>query len=229
MMERPVPLSLSYDGGHISHLETVLPDLNERGLRGTFYLEPTSLLEEIVEWRGVSAAGHEVGNGSLIGACLPDGSLPAWTVEMILDELEASQELMQDLLPGTLSTAALPWGKAVCSETDDYSGAVAEALGPVRTGVVGFNDALDPDLRLKMVPMVGLDGRQMVDVVRQAMGRGEWAILSFGGVGSGDRSVDAVDHRILLDFLVSHKLEVETLPVAKVVERAALKASFRVV
>jgi peptidoglycan/xylan/chitin deacetylase (PgdA/CDA1 family) len=228
-MKSLIPVSLSYDGGDMSHLETVVPDLNDRGLKATFYLEPTHLLEQIVEWRSVAAVGHEIGNGCLLGACLPDGSLPAWTLEMILEELVASRELLADLLPGRISTAALPWGKAECSESDDYAVDVIEAMGPVRTGAVGFNDVQSPGHRLRMIPMVGLSGKQMVDVVRQAQDKEQWPILSFGGVGSGERSVDVSAHRELLDYLVSHKPEFSTKPVIHLVESSILKSSFRVV
>ena len=225
-----IPVSMTYDGGDPSHRELVLPGLNKRGLHGTFYLEPTDALDGFAYWKKAVELGHEVGDGTLLGACLPDGSLPRWSQAMILEELRSSGELIDDLFRGAPYSVGLPLGKSVCDDSENYAPAVAQGIErAVRTGNNGWNSIEPDNLLLNFVPMVGLTGTQMIEVVRNAIKAQKWVILGFYGVGSGPRSVDLGAHEELLDFLIQNEDLVKVETVARVAEQARLKASFKVV
>ena len=65
---------LTYDDGIDSHLDVALPDLQEAGLRGTFYVSgfSSSLRSRMAEWRRLAELGHEIGNHTLFHPCLSD-------------------------------------------------------------------------------------------------------------------------------------------------------------
>jgi peptidoglycan/xylan/chitin deacetylase (PgdA/CDA1 family) len=54
-------LSLTFDDSRPVHLDVVIPELNKRHLRATFFLI-VSKTTRIDEWRAAQAQGHEIGN-----------------------------------------------------------------------------------------------------------------------------------------------------------------------
>ncbi len=56
--------SLTFDDGDPSHLDTVVPELNRRKLKGTFYLI-ANRIDRKDDWRKILASGHEIGNHTL--------------------------------------------------------------------------------------------------------------------------------------------------------------------
>ncbi len=206
-------ISLTYDGGTPDHLETVCPALESRGLRGTFYIDPTCLLDEIDTWRGVSNRGHEVGNGSLLTDCLPDGSFPAWTKEMIYDEVTSSQDLFCDLLENNIRSVGLPIGNRECADSSDYLKELPHDW-VYRTGDIGPNLLGDPNLKIKCLPIVGLTSKQITQVVEQCISPESWLVLSFVGIGSGERSIDSSAHNDLLDLIGEIEAEVQPIVIA---------------
>lgn len=64
-------VSLGYDDGLASQLDHVVPALNRRGLRASFYVPINSptVPGRQAEWRAAAAAGHELGNHSLFHGC----------------------------------------------------------------------------------------------------------------------------------------------------------------
>lgn len=56
-------LSLTFDDGLPVHIETAIPAMAKRGLRGTFYLPSTALKSQ--DWHVATAYGQEVGNHSV--------------------------------------------------------------------------------------------------------------------------------------------------------------------
>ena len=71
--QQPVPwphgkkaaIVLTYDDSLHSQLDIAIPQLNEVGFKGTFFLNGTFPPEDVIRWRAVGAAGHELGNHSV--------------------------------------------------------------------------------------------------------------------------------------------------------------------
>ena len=73
-------VSLGYDDALDSQLDHVVPALNKRGLRASFYIPingPT-LPGRQNEWKAAAAAGHELGNHSLFHGCSAKGPGREW-------------------------------------------------------------------------------------------------------------------------------------------------------
>ena len=60
---------LTYDDSLRSQLDIAIPQLNEAGFKGTFFLNGTFPPEDLSRWRAVAAAGHELGNHSMFHPC----------------------------------------------------------------------------------------------------------------------------------------------------------------
>lgn len=59
----PAAVSITYDDGHDSNLDAAIPDLEARGMRGTFFLSPGLWAANRAEdWRLACAGGHEIAN-----------------------------------------------------------------------------------------------------------------------------------------------------------------------
>lgn len=71
---RKAAISLTYDDGHRSNLEKAIPDLEEYGFAGTFYLSPGIGGEydaglRPTDWREALTRGHEIGNHTWSHPC----------------------------------------------------------------------------------------------------------------------------------------------------------------
>ncbi len=205
-------VSLTYDGGGICHVETVLPHLEANGLRGTFYVDPVGLLENLPEWGSAVSKGHEIGNGSLFAAVTTDGLLDGWTPGMVIDDVRAAKELIEDLFPEqTRHSLALPWQRPGTSVNGLFGSAVAiysmtkNGLDRTANPFGGFED-------FSSYLCDGHSVNQIMNLVEQGLAEDRWAVLSFQGVGVGDPAIDACVHLEVCQRLASMS-EVTVLPV----------------
>lgn len=207
-------VSLSYDGTQLCHAETVLPQLDALGLKGTFFADPLPLLDSLPVWRAAVSNQHEVGNGCLIGNI--DGfALDAWTSEMIEDDIEETDNMLRELFPGqTVYSFGYPWATGGAFGIGHLRKIVENHHSVCRSGEHGTNDATSTDLAYVLCkPMDQTTGVEMIEIVRTAVRQGHWLILAFDGVGSGDPAVDASEHKILCQWLADNRELLEVLTV----------------
>lgn len=220
-------VSLSYDGTLLCHLHTALPALDRYAFKGTFYAEPTLLLESVVEWRVAQRSGHEIGNGCLFGSTLPDGSLPAWTPQMIVEDVEEADFLLEELFPDQQGhSLGLHWGKDACADGQTYLAEVSHLFNVIRTGITGMNPLPKPDAqKLLCLPAADFTRDMLVEAVEAAVRTKSWIVFAFEGVGTDDNAVDAADHAGLLEYLSEQRESVAVLPVAEAAAVAAVMKS----
>src|SRR4051794_40885101 len=117
-------VSLTFDDGMRSQLETAIPLLDAHGLQATFYLNPprngdeATWREQLAPWRAAAARGHEIGNHSLTHPCSqnfafissdPGRSLESMTLEgMERDVLEAERRLCVGIPEQTVRSFCYP-------------------------------------------------------------------------------------------------------------------------
>jgi hypothetical protein len=125
---------------------------------------------------------------------------------MVVDDVAETDGLLRELLPGQSSfSLAFPWSSGCGDELSDLRRAVSALHLVCRSGVPGLNALDGPDLPyLKCVHMHDLRGREIVEIVRAGVRSRCWTILAFDGVGSGDRSVDAVAHLEVCEWLADN-------------------------
>ena len=229
-------LSLTFDDGLPSHLQIAIPELDRRGLRSTFYLNPrgdedeyslTSWRRQLEHWLPAAQAGHEIGNHSLNHPCALNISVD-WAPnlqDMTLAELE------QDLCEAQrrLSTV-FPFQKATSFAYPCYSTNLGRGLQNVsyvplvaRLFVAGrargefTNDPHVCDLHcLSSWGVERQTGAFLIGLAELTLAQKRWAILTFHGINEGYLPVAAVDFIELLDHLVRRRDQIWVAPVAEV-------------
>jgi peptidoglycan/xylan/chitin deacetylase (PgdA/CDA1 family) len=211
-------LALTYDDALHSQLDIAIPQLEAAGFKGTFFLDGDITPADMVRWRQVQRAGHELGNHTLFHAC-PRSMLPDrknyFTENYDADRLLAEIAVMNNVLFGidgeSHRTYSVP-----CSQMLLGDGAYTDALRRsglvkyVRTGGDAYKSVITDFSRLDVfqVPSYGPvdkpDGQQLIayaERVRDARGLG---VLQFHGTGGDYLEVTAAAHRQLLDWLRQH-------------------------
>lgn len=224
-------ISLTFDDGHPSQLERTIPLMEERGLRGTFYLNPKGddFAEVLRPWGEVSVRGHEIGNHTLSHTCSRNFSTDtdakglerSTLAEIEADVLEAERRL-QIVAPAATRSFAYP-----CYQTDVGEGPTRQSYVPVIAkhfiaargiGEFGFaNTPLNCDLHLLWSHNAEhCRGTELIGLTRKAMKYGRWIIFAFHSVEGGRLGIAEYEFTELLDFMAEEKTALWTAPVAEI-------------
>ena len=238
-------ISLTFDDGMRSQLEFGVPQLNQHGLRATFYLNPRGDVEvpagmpswkdNLQPWLPVHQAGHEIGNHTLSHPCSLNiqeswqqgKNLLEWSLERIKEDIAEAQKRIHSFFPSQRETSfAYP-----CYESTVGRGAnrisyipiiaqqfvAARAKGELRGDLA--NDPLYCDLHyLSSWPVERQAGAFMIGLVEQAIALNRWGIFTFHGIQEGHLPVGDTDFVELLDHLVRRREFVWTASVAEVAD-----------
>ncbi len=206
-------MSLTYDDGLNSHLDHVMPELNARGWRGTFFLVRDNVDERIEDWVAAAKPGHEIGNHTVSHQCELGGFTEAAFAEREVVAMETY--LDQHFGPRPARLFAYPCGFLGLGRGDmnrrfgRYRQALEQTVTAARTVSGAPNDprtvlgnrldltAFEPTYD---TPSAG-PARRYLDATLAA---GGWAILVFHDVlpqwtGEGDTTV--ATHNRILDLI----------------------------
>lgn len=208
---------LTYDDNLKSHHEVVMPQLEKKGFRGTFFLYGYPMkAEDIQQWRDVSKRGHELGNHSLFHQCATEvtgaplcRSLKCYTVKEILAEVRIMKSLLYAIDGKEQYAYAYPCGHSETAD-GDYSIPMMEA-GLANygrgAGIVGIVSDFQ-SLNLARVPTIstraGWSGEKLISYVQDALDKNGMVVFIFHGVGGDYMKVEAEAHQELVDFLANH-------------------------
>jgi peptidoglycan-N-acetylglucosamine deacetylase len=212
---------LTYDDALVaSDLNVAAPQLDRAGLKGTFFLTGKGLRAGDVErWRGLAAAGHELGNHTINHPCRRGTyDMPAqynsesYSVEVLLTEIGVMNAALAALDGKAKHAFATPCGHTTVGDGQDY---VAPLLA---SGLVTFirDSTAMPTLvdgpKVMDVGFVGTSGAEMIAWVKQVETAGGLGVVVFHGVGGDYLSVTAEAHQQLLDYLAAHRSTLWTAP-----------------
>lgn len=224
-------ISLTFDDGHSSQLQRAIPLMEERGLRGTFFLNPRAddFAEALRPWGDVALRGHEIGNHTLSHTCSRNFStdtdakgLERSTLQDIeADVLEAERRL-QIVAPAPVRSFAYP-----CYQTDVGEGLTRQSYVPVIAkhfvaargiGEFGFaNTPLNCDLHLLWSHNAEhCRGTELIGLTRKAMKYGRWIIFAFHSIEGGRLGIAEYEFTELLDFMAEEGTALWTAPVAEI-------------
>ena len=211
-------VSLGYDDGLDSQLDHVIPALNQRGLRASFYvpINGPTLPGRQNEWKAAAAAGHELGNHSLFHSCsakgpgrewvLPHRDLDRQMAAAVQEQVIAANTWLQALDGRTRRTFTPP-----CLDLQAGGQDFAAALRPqfvayraAGPGLVSDTAQLDP-YAMPVYFVEGMSGEQLIALVEKAAAQGALVSLLFHGVGAEHLSVTREAHDQLLDHLAKHR------------------------
>jgi peptidoglycan/xylan/chitin deacetylase (PgdA/CDA1 family) len=87
-------VSITYDDGHDSNLDVAIPDLEARGLTGTFFITPSlGAVQRANEWRLACGRGHEIANHTWDHPC---DRLRSFSAEQFTQEQTGNTEAWLD-------------------------------------------------------------------------------------------------------------------------------------
>ncbi|MEO6279542.1 polysaccharide deacetylase family protein [Roseateles sp.] len=226
-------VTLGYDDALDSQLDHVIPQLNKRGLRASFYIPingPT-LPARQNEWKAAAAAGHELGNHSLFHGCsakgpgrewvLPHRDLDKQTPAGVQEQVIAANTWLQSLDGKTKRTFTPP-----CLDLKAGGQDFVTALQPhfvayraATPAMVTDAAALDP-YAVPVYFVEGMTGEQLIALVEKAAAQHALVNLLFHGVGAEHLSVTREAHDALLDHLAKNSARFWTDSFVNVMENA---------
>jgi peptidoglycan/xylan/chitin deacetylase (PgdA/CDA1 family) len=211
---RKAAVSLTYDDGLDSQLENVAPQLDEFGLKATFFLTRENMEARVDDWMALAKRGHEIADHSNTHPC----RLRSYTSARFNDEqIVPTEQFLDDHFPGPHPrTYAFPCGFTNLGDGTreqrwtNYLNVLRPHFLAARTVDGDPNDprevAADRFILHAYEPTYDHDDPHLAyRYVNKAIRHGHWAILVFHEVldrrmGEGDTS-KAV-HRQILQRLV---------------------------
>ena len=224
-------VSLTYDDGDDTQLAVAAPAMEDRGLRGTFYLScgKGDWRERLERFAPLQERGHEIGNHTVGHTCSRNfrdepgaPGLETMTLEEIeADVLEAERRL-NEIIPRDERSFAYP-----CYMTHVGAGLTRQSYVPIiarhfiagrAVGEYGFsNSPHNCDLAcLASTPLEHMRGEQIVGVMDHNRTRGRWLILTMHQIGGGRLGTAPTEFERMLDWLDRHRESVWVAPVAEI-------------
>lgn len=225
---------LTYDDAAPTHLDNAVPQLDEAGLKGTFFLNARFGEPDVARWRAAAANGHELGNHTLFHPC-PAGSFAmekqyeseGYSMAGLLAEVAAMNTLLHALDGKTGRTMAVPCGIPLAGgqsyiEPLRASGLIRYMRNNIGAGaVITDPDKLDP----MDVPCRGFaesaTAEDYIAFVKQVEASGGMAVIVFHGVGGDWLAVSNEAHRGLLKYLKEREAVIWTAPFQTVMDHVS--------
>ena len=229
-------VALTYDDGDQTQLTNAVPQLDARGLRGTFFLNAVGGSYFAAQWQAVAAAGHELGNHTLYHPCpLSGGGRAGFTTEeYTLARYETdvvTQDGLLDVIDGQTSGGrafAFPCSRHTVDE-GDVSVLPFLSASPLvdvaRTGEVDYSPFIAPDkdydavlLPSYMVPN-NTPAATVIAQLDKAHETKAALVCTFHQIGGDYATMSPGEHEKLLDYLVANSARFEVVPFGPLARR----------
>lgn len=205
-------LSLTYDDGDPIHLDVAIPEMNKRGLRGTFYLI-TGKLDRIGDWKKAIAAGQEIGNHTVTHRHTSE-----LTPEDEKNEIVNAKQKLQTLFDVPVLTVAYPFveispGIKKWTEAENFA---ARGGG----GTYYLTEDQDPDWYNipGQTTMTAYAYDTYKDWVDQDLAAGGWTVLMIHAIEGSNwyQPISKKTYLQLLDYLDQNKKDLWVAPFGEV-------------
>lgn len=199
-------VSLSFDDGRVSQVDTGLALLKRANVKVTFYVTPGAVEKRLDDWKRAVAEGHEIGSHSLTHPCTGNytfsvnNALEDFDLPKMAAQLDEATDRIHKLLGVKPTTFAYPCGLKFVGRGRDvksYVPLIAERF-LVGRGYLDEspNAPAVTDLAQAMgTPIDDLDFPQMKAIVDGAAKEGRWII--FAGHDFGARRRQTTDTNAL--------------------------------
>ena len=227
---RRAAISLTFDDGMDSQLSLAIPALEERSLRGTFYLM-TITDERLEAFVQPQRSGHEIGNHSVRHICTGSMNtdpayygLEAMSLEDMAAELDESDRRMRVIYP---QVEAFSFGYpcyntfvGVGSSRKSFVPLVAERFAAGRGGgelSTSFNAPATTDIHcLNSWKCERKNASELIGIVERTIRCGAYSVLTFHGINEGHLAIFLPDFLELINFLHEERNNVWTAPLLEV-------------
>jgi peptidoglycan-N-acetylglucosamine deacetylase len=224
-------ICLTYDDGMQTHIENAIPQLNEAGLKGTFFINTTEGRASVIGWKNAAKQGHELGNHSLFHPCPRSFGWPEeiasdnYTIPQMLGEIKTVNQILDNLDPGRESRA---YGYP-CNQTEVGGKSYVEELrksglvscarggsGAEKVILTDFSNFDSMHVPSWAVPE-GAELKDLIDYANTARKNGGMAVFQFHGIGGQWITVSSEAHRGLLKYLSENTADFWVAPFSEVV------------
>lgn len=205
-------VSMSFDDGRVSQVDTGLALLKKANVNVTFYVTPGAVEKRLDGWKQAVADGHEIGSHSLTHPCTGNytfslnNALEDFDLQKMAAQLDEATDRIQKLLGVKPTTFAYPCGLKFVGRGRDvksYVPLIAERF-LVGRGYLDEspNSPAFTDLAQAMgTPFDDLEFSQMKAIVDSATKEGRWII--FAGHDFGERRRQTTDTKAL-EMLIAY-------------------------
>lgn len=224
-------IALSYDDGLNTHLDNVVPLLNQHNIRATFYVTGTShsIVTRSDDWKRLADHGHELGNHTMVHPCMAskpgrdwvksDKDLDRYTREQFANEVAQANALLSALDGKSRRTFAYPCGDQEAggeSIVDIIQNSAVAARGIYR----GYNAPGKIDLYdLVAYSVNSHDAETLKAQVVKGIENNGLVVFVFHGVGGAhDLDVSQSVHQELIEFLSEQQASLWVAPVIEIAD-----------
>lgn len=211
-------VSLTYDDGDAAHLDIAIPEMDKRGIKGTFYLIASRFGaapgDRIDEWKKAFDSGHELCNHSM-NHVWPQG----FNADQLKVEVDGAKAKLEQLFGQRIETFAYPF-VAITPE-------LRKQLGDAYVAARGGSNRLQPlqrDVDWANIPSMVTLTRTTADEYHEWIGRtldqGAWCVFMIHGIegkGHGWEPMPVKLYTGLLDDLAQKRDEIWIATFAEVV------------
>lgn len=188
--DKKMALSLTFDDGQQSQIDSGIPILDKYGIKATFYLLPGEGLEA---WKDVPKNGHEIGNHTYHHPCSTNydftsaNSLENYTMTRMFNDLNLENEIFKKVLGVHPVSFAYPCGQTFIGKgahTQSYVPLISKMFESGRLYSGGTVNPVFCDL--SQLPSENIDNvsfdkiRKLID---DAKDTGKWLILTGHSIG----------------------------------------------
>jgi len=188
-------VSLSFDDARESQLDVGAPVLAETRTKVTFYLTAGNLGKRADDWKKAAAAGHELGNHSMVHPCSGNfewsrtHALEDMSLDRMRQELTEANRAIETATGVRPVTFAYPCGQTFVGRgrgVQSYVPLISELFLSGRLWLSEApNDPGYADLaQLAGYPMDDVEFDELESAVRSAIDRGQWLVLAGHDIGS---------------------------------------------
>jgi peptidoglycan/xylan/chitin deacetylase (PgdA/CDA1 family) len=197
-----VAVSLSFDDGRASQVDTGLDVINPTGVKVTFFVNPPAVKKHLDGWKRAVASGHEIGSHSVSHPCSGNfpwsrqNALENYTLERMSQQLDDASAQIQELLGVHPVTFAYPCGQKFVGrgpELKSYVPLIGQKF-LVGRGYMDeyYNDPVFADLaQASGIAFDDMDYIDMVKNISAAAKQGAWII--FAGHDIGHKAFQVTD------------------------------------
>lgn len=223
-----VAISLSFDDARESQATTGIPFLNRLGVKGTFYVVPSTMKKQLEGWKAAVASGQEIGNHSMNHPCTGNftwsrsKALEDYTLERMQTELAEANQQIKSLLGVTPESFAYPCGMTFVGRGENTKSYVPVVARQFQTGRGWLDEAPNSPgfcdfAQLTGMQMDGKDFEQIMILIEQATKEGQWLVLAGHEMGEKDGKTTGLDMlEKLIQYAQDPKNEVWLAPVGTI-------------
>ncbi len=191
-------ISLTFDDARESQATTGVPFLDRHGVKGTFYLVPTTATKQLEGWKKAVASGHEIGNHSVNHPCTGNftwsrsKAVEDYTLEKMQAELNEANEQIEQMLGVKCEGFAYPCGMTYVGRGEGTQSYVPVVARTFTTGRGWLDEAPNAPEFCDFAQLTGMemdnkDFDKILPLIEQTEKEGQWLVLAGHEMGDEGR------------------------------------------